>query len=131
MFKPQNEITKIYSIHIDTKQEKPIFSVTINQSSSDYAVNAYAQKSNDYFKYEINNSSIKISITPHQQMGDTDTLFANARSLLSRNSIITSRDSCEIESAYSAHMKKHGGSLSNSKDNHNIERENHGSSFSF
>lgn len=97
----------------------------------DYAVNAYPQESNDYFKYEVGGSSIKISITPHQQMGDTNTLFANARVTLSRNSIITSRDSCEIESAYTAHMKKHGGALSNLKDNHNIERENHGSSFSF
>lgn len=135
MFKPQKEITKIYSIHIEkdslAPEKPPIFSVTINQSCSDYAVNAFAQKSNDYFKYEVGGSSIKISITPHQQMGDTNTLFANARVTLSRNSIITSRDSCEIESAYTAHMKKHGGALSNSKDNHNIERENHGSSFSF
>ena len=131
MFKAQKEIAKSYSINIDATQEKPIFSVTIHASSCDYAINNYALKNNDYFKFVVNNLNITISITPHQQRGETDKLFANARSLLSKNSIITSRDSHEIESAYLSHMKKFGDSLSNSKDNHNIEREHHGSSFSF
>lgn len=130
MFKQQKEFVKSVVIESVINPEQadkpPFFVVTINQSSNALEITNHAKKSTDYFKFEVNQDTIKISINPEAHRDETNALFSKARTLLWQHSIITSLDREEIINAYGSHLKKHTNVLSNSRGNHNIEREHHG-----
>ena len=141
MFKPKDNSVhipnmKIFSIQCEynplDKEQAPLFCVTITTSRCIDDMNEYTKIDHKGFKFEkIDHDHLKISITPLEQMDEVDKLFANVRSKLNRNSIITLRDSSEIEQAYKSHIRQHSSYEAKSKGRHHEEREHQGGQLSF
>jgi hypothetical protein len=102
-----------YSIAASTAKSDqslaPTFSVTIKHSTLALPdAEKYTSNTKSGFTFSIlDNSTLRISITPQKPYDEIDKLFRCACAMLTRYKL-TTRECCEIIQAYETHLSRHG-----------------------